>query len=57
MPKKKKKQQLRKEENTFSEHRMAAKGTRSLVFIRMNSEVYRAILCAPIQPNAAKLME
>ncbi|CAJ0940177.1 unnamed protein product [Ranitomeya imitator] len=44
---------------------MAASGTGSLVFIddvtqdrssRMNSEVFRAILCAQIQPNAAKLI-
>jgi len=44
---------------------MTANGTRSLVFIddltadqssRMNSELYRAILSAQIQPNAAKLI-
>lgn len=44
---------------------MAASGTGSLVFIddvtqdrsrRMNSEVFRDILCAQIQPNAAKLI-
>ena len=43
---------------------MAVNGTRSLVFIndvtadrsnRMNSEVYRALLSALIQPNAAKV--
>ena len=44
---------------------MAANGTESLVFIddvtadrssRMNSEVYRALLSAQIQPNVAKLI-
>ena len=44
---------------------MAANGTGSLVFIddvtadrssKMNSEVYRAILSAHIQPNATKLI-
>ncbi|CAJ0964746.1 unnamed protein product, partial [Ranitomeya imitator] len=44
---------------------MAASGTGSLVFMddvtqdrssQMNSEVFRAILCAQIQPNAAKLI-
>ena len=43
---------------------MAANGTGSLVFIddvtagrssKMNSEVYRAILSAQLQPNATKL--
>lgn len=44
---------------------MAAHGTGSLVFIgdvtadkssRMNSEVFKATLCAHIQPNAAELI-
>lgn len=45
---------------------MAANGTSLLVFIddatanrssRMNSDMCRAVLFVPIQPNAAKLME